>query len=120
MVEVKVTGAIDINRRLKKLSVSVPNELKKALQLSGVLVEGVAKRKSPVDTGRLRGSINSRVESGEAIIGTNVNYAPFVELGTWKMRAQPFLRPALKESKNKIMKIFEGLVKKKIKAEVRL
>jgi len=32
---------------------------------------------------------------GRARIGTNVEYGPYVELGTSRMRAQPYLRPAL-------------------------
>lgn len=59
-------------------------------------VEGVAKRICPVDTGRLRASISSRVEPGPVgVVGTNVEYAPYVELGTVHTPAQPFLTPAL-------------------------
>lgn len=39
----------------------------------------------PVDTGRLRSSIRNRVDSSGDTVGrisTNVEYAPFVELGT--------------------------------------
>jgi HK97 gp10 family phage protein len=39
------------------------------------------------------------------IIGSNAKYAPFVELGTSKMSAQPFLRPALFGARNAIRKI---------------
>ena len=49
--------------------------------------------------GRLRSSITWEVvrEGGDlsAKVGTNVEYAPFVELGTRYMRAQPYLVPAL-------------------------
>ena len=31
---------------------------------------------------------------GHARIGTNIEYGPYVELGTSRMRAQPYLRPA--------------------------
>lgn len=55
-----------------------------------------AKEKCPVDTGRLRNSISNTVKGDTAYIGTNVFYAPYVELGTSKMPAQPFLRPAVK------------------------
>jgi phage gpG-like protein len=52
-----------------------------------------------VRTGRLRSSITWAV--GEDTlglyvdIGTNVEYAPYVELGTSHARPYPFLRPAL-------------------------
>ncbi len=49
--------------------------------------------------GRLRSSITWEVvsEGGDlsAKVGTNVEYAPYVELGTRYMRAQPYLVPAL-------------------------
>ncbi|MCK5617729.1 HK97 gp10 family phage protein [Candidatus Pacearchaeota archaeon] len=42
------------------------------------------------------------------IVGSNAKYSPFVELGTSKMSAQPFLRPALFGSKSAIGKIMGG------------
>lgn len=56
-----------------------------------------------VRTGRLRGSITWRLgqdaHSVYADIGTNVEYAGYVELGTRRMRARPFLRPALEHAR---------------------
>lgn len=64
-----------------------------------VRVERRAKRLCPVDTGRLRSSITHAlfVEDGDltAHVGTDVEYAAYVELGTSRMSAQPYLRPAL-------------------------
>lgn len=70
-----------------------------ALEEIGLLAEGYAAEKCPVDTGHLRGSITHEVDSGgDAVyIGTNVEYAPYVELGTSRQKAQPFLRPAASE-----------------------
>ena len=49
-----------------------------------------------VRTGRLRNGISHAVsvEEQAVYIGTNVEYGPFVELGTSKMAARPFLKPA--------------------------
>lgn len=44
-----------------------------------------------VRTGRLMGSIMASNTDTQAIIGTNVEYAPFLQLGTKKMPARPFL-----------------------------
>lgn len=70
-----------------------------ALEEIGLLAEGYAARKCPVDTGNLRGSIAHEVDAagGAVYIGTNVEYAPYVELGTSRQKAQPFLRPAASE-----------------------
>jgi HK97 gp10 family phage protein len=57
--------------------------------------ETASKARCPVDTGRLRGSINWRIEmDGQglvAIIGTNVEYAIYVHEGTSRMAGRPFL-----------------------------
>lgn len=70
-----------------------------ALEEIGLLAENYAEKKCPVDTGNLRGSITHEVDAdGNAVyIGTNVEYAPYVELGTSRQKAQPFLRPAASE-----------------------
>lgn len=70
-----------------------------ALEKIGLLAENYAARKCPVDTGNLRGSITYEVDAGDSAvyIGTNVEYAPYVELGTSRQKAQPFLRPAASE-----------------------
>jgi len=64
-----------------------------------VSVEAAAKRICPVDTGRLRASITHEVDASpgkiEGRVGTNVEYAAYVELGTRRASAQPYLRPAL-------------------------
>lgn len=67
----------------------------RALEIIGGKAESYAKRLCPVDTGRLRNSItHEQYDDNTEIIGTNVEYAPFVELGTSKQRPQPYLRPA--------------------------
>lgn len=70
-----------------------------ALEKIGLLAENYAAKKCPVDTGNLRGSITYEVDAGDnaVYIGTNVDYAPHVELGTSRQKAQPFLRPAASE-----------------------
>lgn len=56
-----------------------------------------------VRTGRLRGSITWRLgedpTSPYADVGTAVYYAPFVELGTSRAPAYPFLVPALEAAR---------------------
>lgn len=68
----------------------------KALEEIGLAAEGYAKRLCPVDTGRLRNSITHVTSYGAkaVYIGTNVEYAAYVELGTRMQKPQPYLRPA--------------------------
>lgn len=58
--------------------------LREFLHKAGFTIEAEAKKRSPVDTGRLRASIGSVVDvpGARAIIGTPVEYAAFVEFGT--------------------------------------
>jgi HK97 gp10 family phage protein len=68
-------------------------------------VKTVAKLYCPVDTWRLHNSIDvvpfnylDGVATAEGeLIGTSVEYGIYQELGTRKMSAQPYLRPALDE-----------------------
>lgn len=64
-----------------------------------IQVERAAKQLCPVDTGRLRSSVTHELDrDGQGIVGvvgTDVDYAPYVEFGTSRASAQPFLRPAL-------------------------
>lgn len=74
---------------------------------AGHMVEGMAKRLTPVKTGQLRRSINSQVVGDEARVGTNVHYAPYVEYGTRRpTKEQPYLRPALDNNRNKIIRLY--------------
>ena len=45
-------------------------------------------------------------------IGTNVYYAPYVELGTVKMAKRPFIRPAVENFQDKYRQIFERVFNK--------
>ena len=95
----------------------IQNKLKQALTMSGLVVETKAKELCPVDTGRLRASITSKVEGSSAFVGTNVDYAPYVEYQAGldnpkpgkETGQMPFLRPALFLSKGKIAEIFKKI-----------
>ena len=73
---------------LKRIAVRFQNEL--------VLV-------APVDTGRLRSSINVTTK-GNTIIVTMVDYAMFVEFGTNRQRPNPFIRNVLNNKLGTIIK----------------
>lgn len=48
-------------------------------------------------TGRLRNSITGEYDGNSAQVGTNVEYGPYVEKGTSKMKERPFIGPAISE-----------------------
>lgn len=53
------------------------------------------RRLVPVDTGELRESIGSIHEGLAGLITVGTDYWSYVEFGTSKMAAQPFIRPAI-------------------------
>lgn len=58
-------------------------------------IEARAKAAVPVDTGTLKNSIQAeQVEAFSWQVGTPVEYAPYVEYGTSRAAAQPYLGPA--------------------------
>lgn len=109
----------------------------RALERCGSQGEGYAKDLCPVDTGRLRNDISHGVDTDELSvqIGTNVEYAPYVELGTGKYAeggrptpwvyqddkgnwhwtegnpAQPFLKPAVADHAQTYRNIIEDEMK---------
>ena len=57
-------------------------QMQKGLKAIAVKAESYAKDDCPVDTGRLKNSISNAVKDNAAYIGTNVEYAPYVEFNT--------------------------------------
>ena len=122
----------DIRRQIKEAII-------RGLERCGMQGESYAKDLVPVDTGNLRNSITHEVITSEpsVIIGTNNEYAIYVELGTgeyaeggggrptpwvyqddkgnWHhthgQRAQPYLRPALADHKKTYKNILEDELK---------
>ena len=56
-----------------------------------------AKRRAPVETGRLRDSIELVIVGSTAYIRVGAPYAKFVEFGAVHAPAHPFLRPAVRK-----------------------
>ncbi|HPV49840.1 MAG TPA: HK97 gp10 family phage protein [Smithellaceae bacterium] len=90
------------------------DRLEKAAQ---VIASG-ARQRVPIDSGKLKNSIrvtrlkgdtrrNIRVYAGNRTKG-GAYYAHMVEYGTVKMKAKPFLRPALNAAKSQIQGILRG------------
>ena len=49
--------------------------------------------------------------SRSVYIGTNVEYAPYVEMGTSRTKAKPFLKPAVAHHSNEYKQIVEQVMK---------
>ena len=85
----------------------------RALEMIGLQAEKHAKealtQQGAVDTGRLRNSVTHQVISETAVaVGTNVEYAPYIEFGTYKMGARPYIKPAVENYLNEYKIIIEN------------
>ena len=105
--------SIEFTDNSKEILSAFEKAMHNALAAIGMTAEGHAKKNCPVDTGRLRNSISNAVDDSEeaAYIGTNVEYAPYVEIGTSRMAARPFLKPAATEHGEEYKKIMEAAMK---------
>jgi len=72
------------------------------------MVENHSKLWKTNDTWR---KIEKPTDSNEVLVGTALDYAPYIEFGTVKMNAQPFLRPALDLAKGKALTIVKRNVR---------
>ena len=91
MADIKFTS--NVNDILSAME----NGKRNALTAIGSTAETYAKQETPVDTGRLRNSISHAVDGEAAYIGSNVEYAPYVELGTSRAKAHHMLQKAATE-----------------------
>ena len=84
---------------------------KRGLEAIGLTAEGYAKKDTPVDTGRLRNSISHATDDDAAYIGTNVEYAPYVELGARGRKGVHMLQRAASEHTDEYKQIMEDAMK---------
>ena len=84
---------------------------KRGLEAIGLVAEGHAKKLTPVDTGRLRNSISHATVDEAAYIGTNVEYGPYVELGSPTIKAHHMLQKAATEHTDEYKQLMEDSMK---------
>lgn len=103
---VRIVGLLRVKEAVSE------ERLDAALKKVTLLVERHAKEYCPVRTGRLRASIHhGKLGDLTYYVGSNVEYAVFVEFGTYKMAAKPYLRPAMKRAVAEVSgKVFEGVM----------
>ena len=79
----------------EEVSLAIKQAIRSALREIGERAVGDATDIVPVRTGNLRQSIGYSSDDSQVIIGSDVPYASYVEEGTRRMRARPYLRPAM-------------------------
>ena len=134
--------SVTVTSHVAELKGYLKSQLEVAAMKAGGVIEGHAKELCPVQTGNLRNSIThalggDSVNGGEipvdsdgevtVYVGTNVQYAPYVELGhnqepgrfvpaikkrlkASHVAAKPFLRPAVENSLNEIEQAIKSVL----------
>lgn len=78
-------------------------------QIASDIVE-IAQENAPVQTGELRDSIHVEKDGNDHTVVVGADHGAFVELGTSKMAAQPYLGPAVAKVRRNLAKYYKGVV----------
>lgn len=86
-IDVQVKGLKELQRKTEQMVRDLHGTpILNAMRDSTLLVQRKARQNSPVDTGRLRASILPEIRASQTevlgVVGSNVLYAPYMELGT--------------------------------------
>ena len=122
--------SVEFKTYVPKGESALQQAIDRALEIIGGKAESYAKLRCPTKTSRLKNSITHVQEDEKTeVIGTNVKYAPFVELGHHQevgryvpaigkrlvndyVPPQPFLRPAVEGHNDEFQKIIQGELNK--------
>lgn len=105
-------GANKLRRTLKRMGPEATAEVRKVLADGTQLILFNARSRVPVDTGNLRYELEAKTSSDGmsgriGLVGKKAKkaafYGRFVEFGTKRQAARPFLVPAYEQSKDWIM-----------------
>lgn len=104
-----VNGLDELMSRVRKMSNTEAVE-EKALEAGAAEMKSILESVAPVKTGTLKANIiKSSIENGSVKIGTRPTgdgfYGFFLEFGTSKMSARPWVRPAFEQNKESIKSI---------------
>ena len=114
---VKVKLNPKVRKLVKKYSKDTQRRLRNTTALAAINIESGSKlnltKNKSVITDVLRSSMAHQIvdDGFGANVGTNVFYGPFVELGTSRSRAKPYLTPAFEDESPKYIKRIQKIMK---------
>jgi HK97 gp10 family phage protein len=104
---VRIEGLGEFRRAIRRGSERARSEAQRALGATVIEAEGEIKAATPVRTGRLRASITHEVRGLTGVVGTNVEYAPYVEFGTVKMAPRRMFAVGIERAWPKVQQIWQ-------------
>lgn len=102
---------VDFTDNSDEVLAAMQAAIERGLEAIGMNAETYAKQNTPVDSGRLRNSISHAVDDKAAYIGTNVEYAPYVELGARGRAGAHMLQRAATEHTDEYKQLLEASLK---------
>lgn len=93
-VTLNLAEVYDLAHDLRTRSVEIYDEVEQAVALVAYSIQAEAQSTVPVDTGHLKSTIAADPDGLEATVTAGAKYADYVERGTSRMAARPYLRPA--------------------------
>ena len=124
-MSIKVDGLADLEAQLLELgSAGAKRSVRKGLRAMSNVVRDEARRRAPVETGLLQKSIRT-ADTGITATGWSFAvdvrdqafYGRFLEYGTSKMAARPFMRPAAESAAAPAVEAFQEVTAAAIEAE---
>jgi len=113
---IQVTGLRELRRELKRVSAQLPRELAKVNHEAAEIVAAEARRRAPVRSGKLRGSVRALRQQARGVVAAGsarVPYAGVQEFGGTVPRfhsasrttipAQPYVYPALGAKRDEVI-----------------
>ena len=108
-------GSVKLDTRLlDKITAEIQPKASRVVNTYGIAIAGEAAKNAPLDTGALRNSILSEsTMTGDLsyTVQDGVEYGVFLELGTSRMSARPFMLPALEAWRQRFENAFSELFK---------
>lgn len=99
------------NNEFTRIAATLEPKLAVVVATTALEVEGAAKTAVPVKTGNLRRSLHTQpLDPLHALVGTDVEYAAYVEYGTRYMGAQPYLTPAVEFSRARFVAAVRAVI----------
>lgn len=82
-MDIRATGTEQLLRKLQRLTTETDGIIETGMGKGAKLMQGSIKKNVPVDTGALRNGISvEKIDRCKYAVGTNLDYAIFVEFGT--------------------------------------
>lgn len=110
-MKIMVVGDKELSAAIRRAQAKSKTQTAKVLKNSIEKVSNTARRIAPKDTRFMHDNIVTRYSAQEGTVHSQAGYSGFVEFGTRKMDAQPFMRPAFYKGRQQFIKDFEDVAR---------